>query len=82
MWKHEGDVDLDPGVDYLWCPACKIHVKCLRNDEGWWEVQCPQCVGECGFCRCHLREMCFGMRRDAPPIRAGSVAPDCPHPKH
>lgn len=72
-------LDLAPGVDYLWCKVCQVHVECIRTASGWWEVQCPQCVGECSLCRCHLREFCFGVREGTPPLKPDAEAPECPY---
>lgn len=67
------------GVDYLWCPACRKHVRCIRLETGWWEVECPRCTGECGYCKCGLRELCIGVhpewRGEVPLEVAG---PECP----
>lgn len=54
--------------DYLYCERCDVHVPCLRVDDGWWEVECSGCVGECGVCNCHLQKYCFGSRGDFPPL--------------
>jgi len=70
---------LEKGVDYLWCEACKRHVECIRTASGWFEVLCPNCVGECSMCKCHLRDCCFGRREGSPPIQPNAVVPDCPH---
>ena len=74
-----GTVELRPEVDYLYCPECHNHVPCIRTDLGW-EVQCPRCLGECGWCHCPLRESCIGVtqgtsRIDIPPDTA---TPPCP----
>ena len=66
-------------VDYLFCPSCQKHVPCLRTELGWFEVQCPQCLGECGICKCPLREFCFGVNVGAGPIPPEAVTPDCPY---
>lgn len=55
-------------IDYLYCSHCKIHVPCQRLESGGWEVQCPGCDGECGFCECYLRRFCFGSREQFPPF--------------
>lgn len=63
-------------TDYLYCPACKIHVACTRIEAGGWEVNCPGCVGECGLCKCYLRSYCFGSREEFPPFPPGRRYPD------
>ena len=72
---------LDPGVDYLFCPECKEHVPCVRTDVGW-EVQCPRCIGECGYCGCPLREACIGVSQDTSRAQIPPEAeiPPCPFP--
>lgn len=52
--------NLKEKVDYFYCDVCKIHVPCVRMEPGVWEVRCPQCVGECAVCGCHLANYCFG----------------------
>jgi hypothetical protein len=49
-----------PGVDYIYCEECQVHVPCIPLEPGVWEVQCPRCVGECALCHCHLSTHCFG----------------------
>ncbi len=61
--------DLQPGVDYVYCDECKIHVACIPLEPGVWEVQCPKCVGECSMCHCHLATHCFGQGGVAMQIR-------------
>lgn len=58
----------DEDTDYLFCPACRVHVPCRRLEAGGWEVQCPGCVGECIGCMCHLKQFCFGSRQEFPPF--------------
>ena len=71
---------LQPGIDYLYCPACQKHVACIRTEFGWWEVECPMCIGECGVCKCHLREFCFGMKTGrSGPIPSNAEVPECPY---
>ncbi len=60
--------DLGQDVDYLYCPQCKLHIPCRRLDIKGWEVECPDCLGECGLCGCHLRKFCFSSRDDFPPL--------------
>lgn len=67
---QQGPILMQAGIDYLFCPVCKIHVPCLRMDTGGWEVQCPGCVGECGLCKCYLQRFCFGSREQFPPFEA------------
>ena len=64
--------NLSPNVDYLFCPVCEKHIPCTRNDTGYWEVNCPGCVGECNMCKCYLAKYCFGRREEFPPIPFGS----------
>jgi hypothetical protein len=52
--------EMQQNVDYFYCEVCKIHVPCVRLEPGIWEVQCPNCVGECALCGCHLANHCFG----------------------
>lgn len=52
--------ELKQNVDYFFCDECKKHVPCIRIEPGVWEVQCPECVGECMLCGCHLSGYCFG----------------------
>lgn len=61
---------LEDDTDYLFCPVCRTHVPCRRLATGGWEVMCPGCAGECGFCGCHLRRFCFGSREQFPPFPA------------
>jgi rubrerythrin len=68
-------ISMQEGVDYLFCPVCKIHVPCLRMETGGWEVQCPGCVGECGYCKCYLQRFCFGGREQFPPFGAAAGSP-------
>ena len=60
--------DLEENIDYLFCSKCRIHVACRRLASGGWEVECPGCAGESGFCKCHLRRFCFGSREQFPPF--------------
>ncbi len=55
-------------VDYFYCGICGQHVPCIPLGHERWEVQCSQCVGDCGLCACH------GHRRAA----QAAVSPD-PH---
>ncbi len=57
---------LQPGMDYLYCPECGHHVACIRLQPGVWEVQCPRCVGECGLCSCRTTGTCRG--KDGAPV--------------
>jgi hypothetical protein len=52
--------ELEPGVDYLYCAACRHHVPCIRLQPGVWEVQCSHCVGACGLCSCQTTGVCHG----------------------
>ena len=52
--------EMVPRMDYIYCDECHEHVPCLRLEPGVWEVQCPQCVGECAVCGCHLADYCLG----------------------
>jgi hypothetical protein len=52
--------EMRQNVDYFYCGECNVHVPCIRLEPGVWEVQCPQCVGECAVCGCHLADHCFG----------------------
>ena len=82
MTKEEKPIPegLDAGVDYLWCPGCQLHVRCVRMDTGYWQVECPQCIGECAFCKCHLRELCLGVRPGTKvAVSPDRTLPDCPH---
>lgn len=65
QFPHE---ELEENTDYLYCPVCRAHVPCRRIPGGGWEVQCPGCAGECGFCSCHLQRFCFGSREQFPPF--------------
>ena len=51
---------LQPRTDYFYCDECHKHVACVRVKPGVWEIQCPNCVGECALCGCHLAKLCFG----------------------
>jgi hypothetical protein len=51
---------LQARVDYIYCDECEKHVPCVRLEPGVWEVQCPECVGECALCSCHLVGYCIG----------------------
>lgn len=70
-WKNrlqdQDDTEPDADCDYLWCPACRIHVPCFRVPSGGWEVRCQGCAGECVICDCHLKRFCFGNRDQFPP---------------
>ncbi len=68
-------ISMQEGIDYLFCPVCKIHVPCLRIETGGWEVQCPGCIGECGYCKCYLQRFCFGGREQFPPFAAAAASP-------
>jgi len=56
-----------PTIDYIYCEECGKHVPCVRLEPGVWEVQCANCVGECGLCGCHLVGYCFGKGKS--PVR-------------
>lgn len=58
---------LQPGVDYLYCPDCGHHVGSIRLQPGVWEVQCSRCVGECGMCSCKTTGACHG--KDGKPVQ-------------
>jgi hypothetical protein len=68
MTQVKDGTEFQEGVDYLYCSHCRIHVPCRRLPSGGWEVQCPGCAGECGFCQCYLRRFCFGSREQFPPL--------------
>jgi rubrerythrin len=63
-----GNHALEEETDYLYCPVCKVHIPCHRVPSGGWEVECPGCAGECGFCDCYMQRFCFGSRDRFPPF--------------
>ncbi len=56
----ERAVELQQGLDYLFCRECLQHVPCIRLGSGTWAVQCSRCAGECGLCSCGASGQCQG----------------------
>lgn len=65
---NDSHYNLEKETDYLYCPVCKTHIACRRVQSGGWEVECPGCSGECGFCKCYMQRFCFGSREQFPPF--------------